>query len=115
MAKTITQPAGLHWAWIDLENPTPEELQELADEYELPPSAVKDCLQPEHLPKFDEINEAEIEFLVQKGKPLDKAGAYAVQEQAALFIEKIEGDYWNVVGLPVNLVYSLVKAANKKG
>ena len=65
--------------------------------------------------KFDEIDDAEIEFLVQKGKPLDKAGAYAVQEQAALFIEKIEGDYWNVVGLPVNLVYSLVKAAIKKG
>lgn len=59
--------------------------------------------------KFAEISDAEIEFLVQKGKPLDKAGAYAVQEQAALFIEKIEGDYWNVVGLPVNLVYSLVK------
>lgn len=65
--------------------------------------------------KFAEMTEAEIEFLVQKGKPLDKAGAYAVQEQAALFIEKIEGDYWNVVGLPVNMVYSLVKAANKKG
>ncbi len=65
--------------------------------------------------KFAQMNEDEIEFLVQKGKPLDKAGAYAVQEQAALFIEKIEGDYWNVVGLPVNLVYSLVKAANKKG
>jgi len=65
--------------------------------------------------KFAQMNEDEIEFLVQKGKPLDKAGAYAVQEQAALFIEKIEGDYWNVVGLPVNLIYSLVKAANKKG
>ena len=65
--------------------------------------------------KSAEMNDAEIEFLVQKGKPLDKAGAYAVQEQAALFIEKIEGDYWNVVGLPVNMVYSLVRAVNKKG
>lgn len=64
--------------------------------------------------KFVEINEAEIEFLVQKGKPLDKAGAYAAQEQAALFIEKIEGDYWNVVGLPVNLVYGLVKRAEAR-
>jgi len=58
--------------------------------------------------KFAEMNEAEIEFLVEKGEPLDKAGAYAVQAQAALFIEKIEGDYWNVVGLPVNLVYELM-------
>ena len=65
--------------------------------------------------KFAEMSDQEIEFLAENGEPLDKAGAYAVQAQAALFIEGIEGDYWNVVGLPVNLVYSLVKAANKKG
>lgn len=59
--------------------------------------------------KFAAMNDAEIEFLVEKGKPLDKAGAYAVQAQAALFIEEIQGDYWNVVGLPVNLVYELLK------
>jgi len=59
--------------------------------------------------KFAELSDAEIEFLVEKGEPLDKAGAYAVQAQAALFIEQIEGDYWNVVGLPVNLVYKLLK------
>ena len=59
--------------------------------------------------KFAELSDAEIEFLVEKGEPLDKAGAYAVQAQAALFIEEIEGDYWNVVGLPINLVYKLVK------
>jgi septum formation protein len=59
--------------------------------------------------KFAEMTDEEIEFLVQFGEPLDKAGAYAVQAQAALFIEKIEGDYWNVVGLPISLVYELVK------
>ena len=59
--------------------------------------------------KFGAMNDEEIEFLVQEGQPLDKAGAYAVQAQAALFIEKIEGDYWNVVGLPINLVYNLLK------
>lgn len=59
--------------------------------------------------KFAEMNEAEIDFLVKRGEPLDKAGAYAVQAQAALFIQGIEGDYWNVVGLPVNLVYRLLK------
>ena len=59
--------------------------------------------------KFAEMNDAEIEFLVEKGEPLDKAGAYAVQAQAALFIEEIAGDYWNVVGLPINLVYNLMK------
>ena len=59
--------------------------------------------------KFGEMSDAEIEFLVENGAPLDKAGAYAVQAQAALFIERIEGDYWNVVGLPINLVYRLAQ------
>ena len=59
--------------------------------------------------KFRELTESEVEFLVEKGDPLDKAGAYAVQAQAALFIERIEGDYWNVVGLPINLVYKLMR------
>jgi len=64
--------------------------------------------------KFAELSDTEIEFLVQEGKPLDKAGAYAVQAQAALFIEQIEGDYWNVVGLPVSLVYELIAQMNAK-
>ena len=59
--------------------------------------------------KFAAMSETEIAFLAERGDPLDKAGAYAVQAQAALFIEGIEGDYWNVVGLPVSLVYELVK------
>jgi septum formation protein len=58
--------------------------------------------------KFASMNESEIDFLVERGDPLDKAGAYAVQAQAALFIEGIEGDYWNVVGLPISLVYRLI-------
>lgn len=56
---------------------------------------------------FSRLGPDEIEFLVANGDPLDKAGAYAVQAQAAMFIERIEGDYWNVVGLPVGLVYRL--------
>ena len=61
---------------------------------------------------FREMDEDEIEFLAVKGDPLDKAGAYAVQAQAALFISGIEGDYWNVVGLPIGTVYRLIM--NKK-
>ncbi|MDQ2746763.1 MAG: Maf family protein [Acidobacteriota bacterium] len=59
--------------------------------------------------KFAALSDAEIEFLIEHGAPLDKAGAYAVQAQAALFIERIEGDYWNVVGLPVSLIYELLR------
>ena len=65
--------------------------------------------------KFTEMSAKEIEFLAEEGEPLDKAGAYAVQAQAALFIEGIEGDYWNVVGLPVNLVYRLIKQLSGHG
>lgn len=60
--------------------------------------------------KFGEMTSREVNFLAEMGDPLDKAGAYAVQAQAALFIEGIEGDYWNVVGLPVNLVYHMVRS-----
>lgn len=63
--------------------------------------------------KFAPMTEAEILFLVENGAPLDKAGGYAVQAQAALFIEGIEGDYWNVVGLPISLVYRLVAELSK--
>lgn len=63
--------------------------------------------------KFFELSEREVTFLVEQGSPLDKAGAYAVQAQAALFIEAIEGDYWNVVGLPVSLAYRLVMLENE--
>jgi septum formation protein len=59
--------------------------------------------------KFAVMDDSEVEFLAKMGDPLDKAGAYAVQAQAALFIEQIKGDYWNVVGLPISLVYGLIK------
>lgn len=59
--------------------------------------------------RFAEMSEREIAQYVATGEPLDKAGAYAVQGGAALFVEAIEGDYWNVVGLPVRLVYQLTR------
>jgi len=59
--------------------------------------------------RFAEMTDEEIAWHVRTGELLDKAGAYAIQGRAALFIEAIEGDYWNVVGLPVRLVYELAK------
>jgi septum formation protein len=57
--------------------------------------------------RFAAMSDEEIDWYVRSGEPMDKAGAYAVQGRAALFIEEIRGDYWNIVGLPVRLVYKL--------
>lgn len=59
--------------------------------------------------RFAEMTDAEVDWYVSTGEPADKAGAYGVQGRAALFIDALEGDYWNVVGLPVRLVYELAK------
>lgn len=59
--------------------------------------------------KFAELERDEIEWYAQSDEPLDKAGAYAIQGRASLFVERIEGDYQNVVGLPVRLVYRLAR------
>ena len=57
---------------------------------------------------MSEISDAEIREYVATGEPMDKAGAYAIQGRASRWIPRIEGDYSNVVGLPVALVYRML-------
>ena len=58
--------------------------------------------------KLAVMSRDEIDWYVSTGEPMDKAGAYAIQGLGARFIEGIKGDYFNVVGLPVRLVYELL-------
>ena len=53
---------------------------------------------------FRPLSEKEILKYVQSGEPMDKAGAYGVQGQGALLVERIDGDFFNVMGLPVLLL-----------
>jgi septum formation protein len=61
------------------------------------------------LVKFAQLTDAEIEWYISTGEPMDKAGAYGIQGRAGLFVEEIAGNYYNVVGLPIPLVYRLAR------
>ena len=56
---------------------------------------------------FAELSADEIDWYVSTGEPMGKAGAYGIQGKAAPFIDEIQGDYFNIVGLPIRLVYEL--------
>ena len=59
--------------------------------------------------RFESMSESDIAWYVQSGEPRDKAGAYAVQGLASLWIKGLNGDYFNVVGLPVHRLNLLCK------
>ena len=54
---------------------------------------------------FSSLSEAEIESYIASGEPMDKAGSYGIQGIASRYIDRIDGSYTNVVGLPVAMVY----------
>lgn len=58
---------------------------------------------------FRDLSSREIAAYVATGEPLDKAGAYGIQGRGALLVEKIEGCYNNVVGLPLTMLYSMLE------
>jgi septum formation protein len=59
---------------------------------------------------MDALTDDDVRSYVATGEPMDKAGAYAIQGWASRWVSRIEGDYFNVVGLPVSLVYKMLRA-----
>ena len=57
----------------------------------------------------DKMNDLEINSWIDTGKAFGKAGAYAIQEEYGRFIKKIDGDYYTIVGLPLNTLYNILK------
>ena len=64
--------------------------------------------------RFSTLTESEIEAYVASGEPFDKAGGYAIQGLASKFVESINGCYFNVVGLPVSLVYRMLQSSDPR-
>ncbi len=58
---------------------------------------------------MDSLSEADIDFYISTKEPFDKAGGYGIQGIGSRFVKEIRGDYFNVVGLPINLVTHMLK------
>jgi septum formation protein len=71
--------------------------------------AIEDVRSESTLVSMIALREDDIRDYVASGEPMDKAGAYAIQGRASRWIGRIEGDYANVVGLPVALVYRMLR------
>lgn len=56
----------------------------------------------ESLVYFKEISDEEIEWYVNSGEPMDKAGAYGIQGLGSIFVDKIDGDFFTIMGFPIN-------------
>jgi septum formation protein len=65
--------------------------------------------------RFRQLVETEVDLLVDSGEAMDKAGGYGIQGLASLVVESVEGEYFNVVGLPLVLVKTLIEKAKETG
>jgi septum formation protein len=77
-------------------------------EKEKPRTGFEDTRSETTLVTMGVLTDEDIRAYIASGEPMDKAGAYAIQGTASRWIPRIEGDYFNVVGLPVSLVYRML-------
>ena len=66
----------------------------------------------ENFVTFKELSDEEIDDYINSNEPFDKAGSYAIQGLGSKFIKSINGDYFSIVGLPVNTLYETLKELN---
>jgi septum formation protein len=57
------------------------------------------------------MTEAELEWYVSTGEPLDKAGAYGIQGPGGMFVSSVNGSYFNVMGMPIQILYNMLQGA----
>jgi septum formation protein len=74
-----------------------------------PGTGLEDVRSETTLVTMDSLTDHDIRSYISTGEPMDKAGAYAIQGMASRWVSRIEGDYFNVVGLPVSLVYKMLR------
>jgi septum formation protein len=74
-----------------------------------PETGFEDTRSESTLVSMNALSDDDIRSYISTGEPMDKAGAYAIQGRASRWISRIEGDYFNVVGLPVSLVYKMLR------
>lgn len=62
--------------------------------------------------EFKELSQDMIDYYIEKYEPYDKSGSYGIQEFSSLFVKKIDGCYFNIIGLPVSALYDEIKKLN---
>jgi septum formation protein len=77
-----------------------------------PETAFEDVRSETTVVTLQALSGDDIQSYISTAEPMDKAGAYAIQGRASRWISRIEGDYFNVVGLPVSLVYKMLREHN---
>ncbi len=70
---------------------------------------IASCQAAETKVKFAKLSEGEIRYYVETGEPLDKAGSYGIQGLGGIFVSELHGDHYNVVGLPIALMRTMLE------